>query len=76
MDMRFDLQKITAITSSLTTSITGGQDRLRDDLLNSFSLLPTFTSKMVEDRMEGVLRKHTAQIETTTTELLADQMQD
>lgn len=42
-------------------------------LLNSFSLFPTFTSKMVEDRMEGVLLKHTAQIETTTTELLADQ---
>ena len=71
--MRVDVQKIIAITSSLTTSITGGQDRLRDDLLNSFSLLPTFTSKMVEDRMEGVLLKHTAQIETTTTELLADQ---
>lgn len=73
MDMRVDVQKIIAITSSLTTSITGGQDRLRDDPLNSFSLLPTFTSKMVEDRMEGVLLKHTAQIETTTTELLADQ---
>lgn len=73
MDIRVDLQALTTITSSLTASLTGGQDHLRDDLLNRLSLLPAFTSKMVENRMEGVLQKHTAQIETTTTELLTDQ---
>ena len=73
MGICVDLQNLTTITSSLTTSITGSQDRLRNDLLNSLSLLPAFTSKMVENGMEGVLQKHTAQIKTTTTELLTDQ---
>ena len=73
MDMRVDLQNLSTITSSLTTSISGDQDRLRDDLLNRLSLLPAYTSNMVEHNMERVLEKHTAQIETTTTELLKDQ---
>jgi len=73
MDIRLDLQNLTTITSSFTTSVAGGQDRLRDDLLTSLSVLPAFTSAMVEDRVEGVLQKHIAQIETTTTELLTDQ---
>lgn len=73
MDIRVDLQTLNTITSSLTTSITGDQERLRDDLLNSLSLLPTYTSNMVENRMERVLQKHTAQLEATTTELLTDQ---
>lgn len=53
--------------------MTGGQDRLRNDLLNGLLLLPAFTSKLVENRIEGVLQKHIAQIETTTTELLTGQ---
>ncbi len=73
MNLHVDLQNITTITSSLTTSISGGQDRLRDDLLNSLSFIPALTSKIVENRMDKVLQKHTAQIETTTTELLTDQ---
>ena len=50
-----------------------GQARLRDDLLDSLSLISAFASKMVENRMERVLQNHTAQIETATAQLLADQ---
>lgn len=57
----------------MTDSLADGQERLRDDLLDSLSLLPAFTSKMVENRMERILQSHAAQIETLTTKLLADQ---
>ena len=73
MDIRINLQNLTAITSSLTASVTGGQDLLREDFLNTLSLVPSFTSNMVENKMEDVLQKHTTQIETITTELLTDQ---
>ncbi|KAL9627831.1 MAG: hypothetical protein Q9204_006302 [Flavoplaca sp. TL-2023a] len=73
MDIRVELQDLTSVTSSLANSVTAGQDQLRGDLLTHFSLLPAFTTKMVENRMDDVLQKHTAQIESTTTALLADQ---
>ncbi len=73
MDMCLDLQNLQTITSSFTTSITDSQDLLRNDVLNTLFLLPTFTTKMVENKLEGVLQRHTAQIESTTTALLTDQ---
>lgn len=56
-----------------TNFITDGQHLLRDDVLGTFSLLPALTTKMVDNKMEGVLQKHTAQIETHTTALLTNQ---
>lgn len=73
MSIRVNLQNLTTITSSLTDSVVDRQDRLREDLIDSLSLLPALTSKMVENRMETMLQNHMAQIETATTKLLADQ---
>ena len=67
--MHVDLQNLHIIASSINDN----QDLLRDDLLGALSLVPTLTTKMVENRMEGVLQKHTAQIESNTTALLTDQ---
>src|ERR1035438_7954966 len=69
MDIRVDLQSLTTITSS----ITDGQDRLRDDVLGSLSILPASASKMLEEKMVVMFQKHTEQIETKTAELLIDQ---
>ena len=74
MDMRMDLQNLQIITSSITTSVNDRQDLVRDELLSAFSVIPSYTTKMVEDRMERALQKHTAQVESsTTTALLTDQ---
>lgn len=57
----------------IASSINDNKDLLRDEVFGALSLVPRFTTKMVENRMEGVLQKHTAQIESTTTALLTDQ---
>lgn len=57
----------------IASSINDNKDLLRDEVFGALSLVPRFTTKMVENRMEGVLQKHTAQIESTNTALLTDQ---
>ncbi|XMA09115.1 hypothetical protein WAI453_001906 [Rhynchosporium graminicola] len=69
MDIRVDLQCLTSIRSS----ISGGQDRLRDDVVGTISSIPIFTSEMVAERLERMLQKHTEQLEAKTAELLTDQ---
>lgn len=69
MDMRVDLHNLHIIASSINDN----KDLLRDEVFGALSLVPSFTTKMIENRMEGVLQKHTAQIESTTTALLDDQ---
>ncbi|CZT47714.1 related to ankyrin [Rhynchosporium secalis] len=69
MDIRVDLQCLTSITSS----ISGGQDRLRDDVVGTISSIPIFTSEIVAERLERMLQKHTEQLEANTAELLTDQ---
>ena len=71
MDIRFDLQSLTTVTSSITE----GQDRLRQDLTSSLSILPNTALRMLEAKVEieGLFQKHAEQIEAKTTELLMDQ---
>ena len=64
-----DLQNLHIIASSINDN----KDLLRDEVFGALSLVPSVTTKMVENRVQSVLQKHTAQMESTTTALLTDQ---
>lgn len=69
MDICVKLQNLNLITNS----ITGGQNRLREDFLTGLATLPQSTTRMIEHTMEEVLQRQTKQIEAATSELLRDQ---
>lgn len=66
--MRIDVQSLTTVTS-----ITDSQNRLQGDVLISLSILPSYTLKMLDEKIRAMLQEQSEQIETKTVELLADQ---